>query len=77
MNKKFGILLQSIIPFLVLGFAIAIMIGLLTMFFYIILWGFLIGGALWLIAAVKHLIFPPKNDKPSQGRIIEHHRDDN
>lgn len=63
-------ILESLIPFVVAGVAIAICIGLLFMFFSVAIWGVAIGGILWLGALAKQYFFPsaPKTD----GRIIEH-----
>lgn len=76
MNKKLQQLLEQIIPFIILGIAIAFAIGLFVMFSYVLVWGILIGGVFWLISLVKNF-FAPKKKHPSskKGRIIEH--DDN
>lgn len=51
-------ILESLIPFLVVGVAIALCIGLLFMFFSVAVWGLLIGGVLWLGALAKQYLFP-------------------
>jgi len=73
MNVKFQSILQTLVPFLMLGFAIALITGLLLMFFQILIWGFCIGAVLWMVALIKDFFFPAKTTdvKPS-GRIIEH-----
>lgn len=77
MNNKFQTpkIFENIIPFLIAGIAIALCVGLLFMFSYVVIWGLIIGGILWLISLVKELLFPSPT-KPStpkkQGRIIEH-----
>lgn len=72
MNDKLQQALQTLIPFIVLGVAIALAIGLLVMFSYVFLWGLLIGAVLWIIALAKQYLFTtPKIDK-EHGRIIEH-----
>lgn len=69
---------ENLVPFIIAGIAIALFIGLLFMFSYVVIWGLVIGGALWLLSVVKELIFPSpatKNavtTKKNQGRIIEH-----
>ncbi len=73
MNDKLQKLLETLIPFIVLGVSIALLFALLIMFSYLLAWGLLIGGVLWLIALAKQYFFPShKTDQKSQGRIIEH-----
>ncbi|AWN72547.1 hypothetical protein LEAN103870_16335 [Legionella anisa] len=79
MNEKspLGKILENLVPFLVAGVAIALFFGLLFMFSYVLVWGLLIGGILWLVATIKQYLFPSKSTKTeeinkSQGRIIEH-----
>jgi hypothetical protein len=65
--------IENIIPFVVIGVGIAIVIALLFMFFYVAIWGLIIGGALWVGMMAKEYFFPtPKPDQQEQGRIIEH-----
>ncbi|MFT4060350.1 MAG: hypothetical protein QM652_12480 [Legionella sp.] len=79
MSNKFQVpkIFETLVPFIVAGIAIALFIGLLFMFSYVVIWGLIIGGTLWLISVIKELIFP-SNPKPitslkkSKGRIIEH-----
>ncbi|HHF7372834.1 hypothetical protein [Legionella bozemanae] len=79
MNEKspLGKIFENLVPFLVAGVAIALFFGLLFMFSYVLIWGLLIGGVLWLITAIKQYLFPDKSNKTevthkNQGRIIEH-----
>jgi hypothetical protein len=72
MNDKLQQILESLIPFIVLGIAIALFIGLLFMFSYVVVWGLLIGGALWLITVVKEYVSPSEHSKKEKGRVIEH-----
>ncbi|WP_133136640.1 hypothetical protein [Legionella rowbothamii] len=78
MNNKFQVpkIFETLIPFIIAGIAIALFIGLLFMFSYVVIWGLIIGGILWLISVVKELIFPSTKKTPiskkTQGRIIEH-----
>ncbi|MGC1182937.1 hypothetical protein [Legionella sp.] len=67
---------ETLVPFIIAGIAIALFIGLLFMFSYVVIWGLMIGGVLWLLSLVKGLLFPnSKNSvitKKAPGRIIEH-----
>ncbi|HHT0592490.1 TPA: hypothetical protein ACTXXA_000351 [Legionella anisa] len=79
MNEKspLGKIFENLVPFLVAGVAIALFFGLLFMFSYVLVWGLLIGGILWLGATIKQYLFPSKSTQTeeinkSQGRIIEH-----
>ncbi len=72
MNDKVKLLLETLIPFIILGVSIALLLGLLIMFSYVLMWGLLIGGGLWLISVAKQYLFPSQLEKKEQGRIIEH-----
>lgn len=72
MNNTLQKLLETLVPFILIGIAIALFVGLLIMFSYVLVWGLLIGGILWLIALAKQFLFPSNSTKPSEGRIIEH-----
>ena len=72
MNDKLKQILEQIAPFIIIGVGIAVFIGLLFMFFYVAVWGVLIGGALYLAALAKNYFFPPKSTDTESGRIIEH-----
>jgi hypothetical protein len=78
MNNKFQLpkIFDTLMPFIIAGIAVALFIGLLFMFSYIVIWGLIIGSLLWVISIIKGLIFPstPKSivTKKDQGRIIEH-----
>lgn len=74
MNDTIKKVIETLIPFIIIGVAIALFVGLLFMFFYIALWGLLIGGVLWLAAMAKNYFFPAKatTSPKDQGRIIEH-----
>ncbi len=65
-------ILESLVPFLVVGVAIALCVGLLFMFFSVAIWGLIIGGALWLGALAKQYFFSNSSAKKEDGRIIEH-----
>lgn len=79
MNEKspFGKIFENLVPFLIAGVAIALFFGLLFMFSYVLVWGLIIGGILWVITAIKQYLFPNNSTKTevinkNQGRIIEH-----
>lgn len=79
MNHKLQQIFKQLAPFLILGISIAISLGLFILFFYVILWGILIGGCLWLIVFIKNTLFSngtsPINQphqKSTKGRVIEH-----
>ncbi|HHF7344320.1 hypothetical protein [Legionella feeleii] len=77
MNEKLQRLLENIVPFLMLGIAIALVIGLFIMFSYVLIWGLLIGGILWAISFVKSYFFPSSNTPAkTEGRVIEHNDKD-
>jgi hypothetical protein len=80
MNKQNPLakIFENIVPFLIAGVAIALFLGLLFMFSYILIWGLMIGGILWLVMTIKQYLFPSSTptkkeviDK-NEGRIIEH-----
>ncbi|GGI88819.1 hypothetical protein [Legionella impletisoli] len=72
MDKKFQNILEQLIPFIILGIGIALAIGLLIMFSYVLVWGIVIGGVIWLVYFVKSYFFPDKAASKKNGRIIEH-----
>lgn len=73
MNDKFQTALETLIPYLILGCAIALIVGLVFLFSYVLMWGLLIGAVLWLIALAKSFLFPGKK-KESKGRIIDQNK---
>lgn len=79
MSNKFQVpkIMESIVPFIIAGIAIALFIGILFMFSYVVIWGLMIGGILWLVAVIKEFLFPstvtkPESMKKTKGRVIEH-----
>jgi 5-bromo-4-chloroindolyl phosphate hydrolysis protein len=79
MNDKSPLvkIFENVVPFIVAGFAIALLIGLLFMFSYVLVWGIIIGAVLWVAATMKQYLFPKPATKKevfkqSEGRIIEH-----
>lgn len=71
MNDKLQKLIENIIPFIIIGIAITAFIGLLFMFSYLLFWGLLIGGVLWLISLVTQYVSPKKSEQNKSHRIIE------
>ena len=72
MSEKLQKIFENLIPFILIGIAIAIFIGLLFMFFYVAVWGLIIGGVLWLVALAKQYLFPGTPVNKGEGHIIEH-----
>ena len=78
MNNKFQVpkIFETLVPFIIAGTAIALFVGLLFMFSYVIIWGLIIGGMLWVFSVVKALAFPNAQKTSvktkSKGRVIEH-----
>jgi hypothetical protein len=78
MSNKFHLskIFENLVPFIIAGIALALFFGVLIMFSYIIIWGLIIGGVLWVFSLIKKLIFPSSlhsiPTKKDQGRIIEH-----
>jgi uncharacterized protein YneF (UPF0154 family) len=68
-------ILESLVPFLVAGIAIALCVGLLIMFFTVAIWGIVLGGILWCAMLVKQYLFPTPPVNQEEGRIIEHDKD--
>jgi hypothetical protein len=66
-------ILDSLVPFIVFGFGIALCVGLLFMFFSVAIWGVVIGAVLWISSLIKNYLCPSKSEKSNdEGRIIEH-----
>jgi hypothetical protein len=76
MNDKLARLFQQLIPYLMLGIIIACTIGLFILFYYIVLWGLVIGFFIWLITTIKRYFFSKHVDKSSTGRVIDQTKDD-
>ncbi|MCC5791750.1 MAG: hypothetical protein JJT82_03965 [Legionellaceae bacterium] len=72
MNDKLRQFLESVLPFVVIGIAIAFIIALFSFFSYILLWGIVIGGVLGAIAWLINLFSAKKSTKSRSGRTIEH-----
>lgn len=77
MNSNLKKNLETLLPFLMLGIAIALMIGLFIMFSYVLVWGLMIGGVLWIVSFITSYFFPSKQEpakpvKSQKGRVIDH-----
>ncbi len=75
MNEKLKQMLGQLPTFIILGIAIALLIGLFVMLSYVVVWGLLLGGVIWLIVMLKNYLFPPPSSEKNDGRIIEHDDD--
>ncbi len=75
MPKPLKHFFQQMPPFILLGIAIAVIVGIFIVFSYVLVWGLLIGGVLWGIHAISQYartFSPNKKPKPSKGRVIDH-----
>lgn len=75
MDNKIKSYLEQLLPFIILGVAIAFAIGLFIFFSYVLVWGIIIGSGIWLIMMISNYFFP-KTPPEKSGRIIEHDRED-
>lgn len=64
--------LAQFIPFFYAGIAIALSIGAIILFSYLLFWGIFIAGLLYLVTLIKRIFISPKQAKIFKGRIIEH-----
>ena len=69
-------LIDAILPFILLGVAVAIFIALFVFFSVILFWGLVIGTVIYLVSVIKNKFFPNKSRRQQSqqhaGRIIEH-----
>ena len=72
MNTKIKELFEQLVPFIVLGVAIALIIGLFIMVSYVLIWGLVLGGIIWIGMVVKNFLFPSETTEKKEGRVIEH-----
>ena len=71
--KKLELFIQQLLPFILLGIGIALVIGMVVVFSYLLLWGIFFGAIIWIGYIVKNILFPPSSPPTKQkGRIIEH-----
>ena len=71
MNKSFKQLFEPLVPFILLGIAIALFIGIFIMLSYVLVWGIVLGAIIWLAVMLKNYLFP-SNTTESKGRVINH-----
>lgn len=82
MYEKLQRLFGTVLPYLVLGIAVALILGLFIMLSYVLLWGIMIGGILWAVAAIKKYVASitgkdtPIVKSQKRGRTIEHDHED-
>lgn len=76
MNKSLTQIFAPLLPFIILGIAIALFIGLFIMLSYVLVWGIVLGGIFWLVAMIKNYLFPSYPADKKDGRIIEHDNND-
>ena len=72
MNNKVKHIFEQLIPFIVLGVAIALIIGLFIMVSYVLIYGIILGAVIWLGFAIKNLLTPSSRASKHEGRIIDH-----
>lgn len=64
--------LEQVIPFFIIGVAVALLVAIAIMLSYVLVWGVVIGAILWGIVWVKDFFTVKNKDKKTEGRIIEH-----
>lgn len=62
MNNKLQEIIQTLVPFIMLGVVAALCIGLVLMFSSVLIWGVFIGAILWAGNMLKTLLFPGKKN---------------
>lgn len=73
LQRFFQQLLLTLGPFILLGIAIAFIIGVFILSWYILLLGLTIGFCLWLYTLVKRYFFQKRSlQKNHKGRVIDH-----
>lgn len=77
MNNKFKQMLEQLPTFIILGIAVAMIIGLFIMLSYVLVWGLLLGAIIWLVVMIKNYFFPAPLQGKHEGRVIEHDDDEN
>ena len=54
MNQPLKHLITQLRPFIILGISITVVICLMILFFYVFLWGALLGTVIWLMVKIKN-----------------------
>lgn len=64
--------IESLAPYLIIGVAIALLVGILIMLSYVLVWGLLVGVVLWGIVRIKLFLTQKSSSTIQSGRIIEY-----
>ena len=72
MNNKLKQMIELLPTFIVIGIALALITGLFIMLSYVLVWGLILGGILWIGMLIKNYLFPSAAMTKNEGRIIEH-----
>jgi len=72
MSKSWHRVVNSLVPFIMFGIVIALFVGLIIMFSYVLFWGLIIGIILWIAAVITDFLFPAPRNISLHGRIIEY-----
>lgn len=70
--NKLELFFEQLLPFILAGIALALVVGLVVVFSYVLLWGVLLGFVIWIIYFVKNLFSRSRSTKKKDGNIIEH-----
>jgi hypothetical protein len=65
-------IVEQFVPYVILGVAIALVIGLFIMLSHVFLWGLLLGAILWIGITIKNYVLPSTTSTDKKGRVIEH-----
>ena len=76
MKQKLDRFIEQLPSFIILGIGISLVVGILIMFSYVVVWGVLLGGVIWLGVVIKSYLFPDNKPKHHKNRIIEHEEND-
>lgn len=65
---------QQLPPFILIGIAIALAVGIFIVFSYVLVWGLVIGGILWGINSLVQYFQRQTQPEPrrTKGRVIDH-----
>lgn len=71
--------LEAFMPYLIIGFAIALMVGLFFIIANVLIWGIVIAGILWIGVTLRQFVLTKfghlsKTKSKHKGIIIEHNR---
>ncbi|MDF1677835.1 MAG: hypothetical protein P1U32_03985 [Legionellaceae bacterium] len=77
MSQSLKHFFQQLPPFILLGVAIALAIGIFVVFSYVLVWGLLIGAVLWGVNSLIQYVRGARSNEPpktTKGRVIDHDR---